>query len=263
MTPSASSHKQQAIAAHSEQAQEFEDSYRSFADDPYRDCFAYSRHRLEATLRRVLPPRGDGLRLLDVGCGTGHHLARLRLQGFEVAGMDGSQAMLERARRNNPGVDLRLGDVEQLPFEDASFDLAVCIEVLRYLPSPEPCLREARRVLRQNGILLVTAAPLFNANGYFFVNRLAGFLPTRSLVQLRQFFVTSGGLRKALEVSGFTEVRVQGVYGGPINWIERIVPAMLPQALKAWEPIDEKLADAPILRELSNMFLAIGRKAAP
>lgn len=263
MSTSASTQKQRAIATHSEQSQEFEDSYRRLADDPYKDCFAYSRHRLDLALQRYLPAPGDGLRLLDIGCGTGHHLAKLREQGFEVAGVDGSATMLEHAQRNNPGVELKLGDVEQLPFEDGRFDLAVCIEVLRYLASPDACLREASRVLRTGGMLLVTAAPLFNANGYFLVNRLATLLPMGSLVNLRQFFTTTGRLRKALERAGFCDVRVQGVYGGPINWVERLMPRRLPAVLRRWEPWDAALCDHPLLRQFSNMFLAFGRKAGP
>lgn len=255
--------KQRAVATHSELAQEFENSYRNCADDPYRDCFAYSRHRLDLALRRYLPVRGDGLRLLDIGCGTGHHLTKLRAQRFEVAGVDGSATMLEHAQRNNPGVELKLGDVEQLPFEDGSFDLDVCIEVLRYLASPDACLREANRVLRNGGILLATAAPLLNANGYFLVNRLATLLPTVSLVRLRQFFITTGRLRKALERAGFCDVRVHGVYMGPINWVERLTPRRLPAVLRRWESLDEVLCDHPLLRQFSNMFLAFGRKAGP
>jgi SAM-dependent methyltransferase len=256
-----SAEKQHAIAIHSEQSQEFQESYRSLAEDPYKNCFAYSRHRLEAALRRFLPSPAQGRRLLDIGCGTGHHLAGLRAQGFEVSGMDGSASMLEHARRNNPEIELKLGDVEQLPFESGGFDVALCVEVLRYLRSPDACLREAHRVLRAGGILVATAAPLFNVNGYFVVNRLVQLLPTRSFVRLRQFFLTSGRLRHALGRAGFADVEIHGVYTGPINWLERLAPRSLPRALKRWERFDERLADRPMLREFSNMFLVRARRA--
>jgi ubiquinone/menaquinone biosynthesis C-methylase UbiE len=252
---SAESQKRQAIETHSLQAQEFAASYAAATADAYRTCFSYSRRRLAAWLDRCLPSPAAGLRLLDVGCGTGHHLAELRARGFSVAGVDGSEPMLEHARRNNPGIELQRADVEALPFPDASFDVVLCVEVLRYLPDPAACLRQLARVLRPGGLCLATATPLLNMNGYWLVNRLATRLPLPGLVRLKQFFSTSWGLRRRLVEVGFKEPAIHGVYLGPINWIERLLPAALPRALRAWEPVDAALADRVLLRELSNMFL--------
>jgi SAM-dependent methyltransferase len=260
MSSDSQARKRAAIETHSQQAEEFAASYAGLEGARYRDCFSYSRHRLRAALERHLPARGDGLRLLDIGCGTGHHMVELRARGFEVAGMDAAAEMLVHARRNNPGADIRAADVEALPFAEAQFDVAISIEVLRYLPSCEPAIREAFRVLKPGGTYLVTAAPLLNVNGYALVNRLAPWLPIPSLVRLRQYFHTSWELRNALARAGFRAVDIHGVYGGPINWIERLAPRLLPWTLRNWEPIDRRLADLPVLRELSNMFLVAARK---
>ena len=258
MTPES---KQRAIDVHSEQAPAFAAAYRRAAGDAYASCFAYSRKRLEAWLDRTLPPRGDGARAIDVGCGTGHHLGLLRGRGFEVSGIDASAPMLARARKEHPDLDLRSADVEALPYPDAHFDLALSVEVLRYLARPEAALREIARVLRPGGLGLVTAAPLLNLNGYFLVNRLAAALPLPGLTRLKQYFVMPRGLARSLAQAGFTNVEVHGVYLGPINWIERLLPRALPRSLRAWEPIDTRLADQPLLRGLSNMLLAVGRRA--
>ncbi len=50
-------------------------------------------------------------------------------------------------------------------------------------------------------------------------------------------------------------VAIHGVYLGPINWVERMVPPALPHLLKWWEPMDARVADLPLLRDLSCMFL--------
>jgi SAM-dependent methyltransferase len=189
-----------------------------------------------------------------VGCGTGHHIARYRAAGYEVSGVDGSEEMLLRARALNPGTRLEVADVESLPFPDASFDAALSIEVLRYLPTLPPALREVARVLRPGGVFVATAAPLLNLNGYWVVNRLAAALPVPGLTRLRQFFVTSGGLRAALADAGFERVEVHGVYIGPVNWVQRLAPRLLPRVLRSWERWDPRVADGP-LRELSNMFV--------
>lgn len=252
--------KQLAIETHSQQAGEFAESYEVMSKDPYETCFTYSRLRLESFLSRYLPQRGDGLSLLDVGCGTGNYLEVLRKRGYSVAGVDGSEEMLERARTNNPDVELKLSDVERLPFESERFDIVICIEVLRYLPNIDATVREMARVLKPGGMALVTAAPIFNLNGYFVINRMATALPMGNLVRLKQFFTTSGRLRRSFEGAGFARPTIHGVYVGPLNWVERLSQSSLPGFLRKWEKIDTKLADKPGLREFANMFLVVARK---
>lgn len=193
--------------------------------------------------------------MLDIGCGTGHYMGWLAQRGYAVAGVDASEQMLAAARENNPGAALQRSDVDRLPFPDASFDLVVCIEVLRYLPAPRNAIAEMARVLKPGGIALVTALPLFNANGYFLVNQVLQVVSLGKLHQLRQFFTTAGRLRRQFAAAGFSRVGVEGVYTGPVNWVERLVRPALPRFLRAWEPLDRRLADAGPLREFANMFL--------
>ena len=242
-----------AVEVHSEQAGKFAARYGE--GDPYSTSFAYSRKRLDQLLDGYLPTTDAGLRLLDVGCGTGHQLAEWRAAGYEVAGVDGSDAMLAEARQNNPGAELHEADVQQLPFADASFDRVTSIEVLRYLPDPSRSIEEMARVLRPGGVCLATAAPVFGLNGYALVNRIALALPIGNLTRLKQFFTTSARLRRQFRDAGFSDVKVQGVYFGPLIWIERLAPRRLARFLKRWEPLDERLADRPVLRDLGNMYL--------
>jgi SAM-dependent methyltransferase len=243
-----------AIATHSEQSALFAERYGRLTADPYASCFAYSRRCLQERIDRILPA-GGGRRLLDVGCGTGHHLAELGGRGFEASGVDGSAEMLDHARRLNPGRDLRVADVEALPFADASFDVVLSVEVLRYLARPERAIAEMARVLRPGGLALVTAAPLFSVNAYPIVNRLALVLPLPRTTRLKQFFATRAGLRRRFAAAGFQDVEVDGVYFGPLNWVERLVPRATPAILRAWEGTDRFLARQHWLVDLSNMLL--------
>jgi ubiquinone/menaquinone biosynthesis C-methylase UbiE len=145
--------------------------------------------------------------------------------------------------------------VQELPFADGSFDLVTSIEVLRYLPDPTRSIAEMARVLRPGGLCLATAAPLLSLNGYALVNRVALALPIGNLTRLKQFFTTSARLRRQFRDAGFSDVRIHGVYLGPLSWIERLAPKHLSRVLTRWEPLDERLADRPVLRELGNMFL--------
>ena len=218
--------------------------------------------RLERALAESLPASGAGLVAVDVGCGTGHHLRGLVARGFAVAGVDGSAEMLAQARREVPDAELHQAGVEALPFAPDSFDLALCIEVLRYLPDPGPCLAEIARVLRPGGVCITTAAPRFSANGYALVNRLALVAPVAGLVRLKQYFTTPSELQDRFEAAGFTDVEIRAVYSGPINWIERLAPRRLPALLHRWEPLDRRLSEQPMLRGVSNMLLVRAARAS-
>lgn len=255
--------KQRAIDVHSDQADLFAARYAGRNEQArFRDCFNYSRAHLDRHLNRYLPAEGNGARLLDVGCGTGPHLVDLRARGYDAAGVDASEEMLAHARSLNPGADLRQADIDALPFPDASFDYVLCVEVLRYLPDPMPCIREMARVLRPGGTALVTASPLLSLNGYPLINRLAAAVPVGRLTRLRQFFTTTGRLRRQFRAAGFEPVDVHGVYLGPLNWIERLARPVLPRVLKMWEPVDRALADRGLLRNHSNMLLVRAVRAA-
>ena len=63
--------------------------------------------------------------------------------------------MLEYARANNPGAEIKRADVEAIPFPDSCFDFVLCIEVLRYLPDSRHCIEEIARVLKPGAPLLM------------------------------------------------------------------------------------------------------------
>lgn len=247
--------KKEAIQTQSDRADQFANSYEVLQAEAYEDCFKYSRHRLHKLLEEYLPQNGTGLRLLDAGCGTGHHIADLRRRGFEVAGVDASKEMLDHARLNNPDSVILEADVDEIPLPDASFDIILSIEVLRHLPRSAKAISEMSRLLKPGGYCLVTATPLLNLNAYAVINKIAHSVKIGDLAQHKQSFHTSARLRKEFSDAGFSSVDVRGVYIGPVNWVGRIFPKGLSAALKKWESFDESLADKAVLRELSNMFL--------
>jgi SAM-dependent methyltransferase len=94
-----------------------------------------------------------GRRALDIGCGPGALTAELvcRLGVDAVAAVDPSGPFLADCRARNPGVDVREGRAEALPFDDASFDLALAQLVLHFVADPDQAVREMARVLRPGG----------------------------------------------------------------------------------------------------------------
>jgi SAM-dependent methyltransferase len=94
----------------------------------------------------------------DLGCGTGQTTAALAPFVSRVIAVDESSAMLGAARKRldaTRNVELRSGDLEDLPIEDASLDAAVLSLVLHFVVDPPKVLTEAARVLRPGGRLLI------------------------------------------------------------------------------------------------------------
>ena len=96
-----------------------------------------------------------GQRVVDVGCGTGALTTVLadRVGSEQVAGVDPSEPFVDECRARVPGADVRVGAAESLPFEDASFDRALCQLVLHFVDDPAASAREMARVTRDGGLV--------------------------------------------------------------------------------------------------------------
>jgi SAM-dependent methyltransferase len=98
---------------------------------------------------------GDGTRLLDVGCGTGLLLALAASRGAIVSGLDIAPGMLGVAASRVPSADLRLHDLQELPFADASFDAVTAVNAFQFAASPPTAIASAARVLTADGRLSI------------------------------------------------------------------------------------------------------------
>jgi arsenite methyltransferase len=123
----------------------------------YRIGDAVRRRRLVRAALGATP----GERILDVGCGPGFYCAELAEEvgsGGAIMGLDASPQMLALAAtrcEEHGNVAFATADATSLPVEDRSFDGAVCVQVLEYLPDVAAGLRELYRALRPGGRLVV------------------------------------------------------------------------------------------------------------
>ncbi|HPN81599.1 MAG TPA: class I SAM-dependent methyltransferase [bacterium] len=105
-----------------------------------------------------LLPNKPYVRILDLGCGTAiaYEIVRNKFPQTEYIGVDLSERMIDAGKRKYPGVDLRVMDCENLEFSDGSFDVIIARSILHHVPNPERSLREIKRVLVGDGVVVIS-----------------------------------------------------------------------------------------------------------
>lgn len=126
-----------------------------------------NRIRWVNTIMRYAP-KGDRLKILDIGCGPGFFSILMAQCGHEVTGVDYSDEMVAHARQNaatmRQNITFRRMDAQNLEFENESFDLVISRNVMWCLEKPEKAYKEWLRVLRKGGKIV-------NFDGNFYLDR--------------------------------------------------------------------------------------------
>jgi len=204
-----------------------------------------------------------GAKVLDVGCGNGNNSRQMASLGFDVLGIDVSAKTIDTARRLNTYKNLRFENIpaEELDIID-KFDAIICSEVIEHLHVPQPVVRTLAKLLKPDGVLLVTVP-----NGYgpreFFMTRpmqaamknkftwslvagakkLLGYKGTTIQSEAEDLthvqFFTKASLKKLIESEGF-ELQAFGV----TDFVESVLPySMLANRIQALQRFDNWIAD--------------------
>jgi ubiquinone/menaquinone biosynthesis C-methylase UbiE len=128
----------------------YEGVARSWAAGPSR---VYDR--LADEIVSAYPEPIDGQHVLDIGAGTGAVSRAVARRGGGTTGVDAADDMVAHMRAQ--GLDAVAGDVQSLPFDDGVFDGAIAAFVLSHVEDPVRALREAGRVVRIGGVVMVAA----------------------------------------------------------------------------------------------------------
>ena len=186
-----------------------------------------------ARIRAELAALPTGSRILDVGGGTGVHAAWLAERGHEVTLIDPVPEQVEIAARLGT-VDARVGDARDLPQDDDSVDVVLLFGPLYHLATRDEritALREARRVLRPGGLMLVAAISRLSSFTDSALDHGGGATAREDLEVLRSgawtnpgagfpggHFHTARELREELAAAGFPDARVTGLDMPSIAW---------------------------------------------
>lgn len=135
-------------------------------------------------------------RLLDIGCGNGGFLKLAQKAGWSVHGIDFDPIAVAEARKG--GLDIYLGNIEQLAEQEGTYDWITCSHVLEHVHDPQKLLRYMYRLLRPGGTLWLQT-PNIESIGYrAYGTSWIGIDPPRHLT-----LMNIGTLRRTLECSGF------------------------------------------------------------
>jgi SAM-dependent methyltransferase len=159
---------------------------------------------VESRINPIFYEIPDGSKVLDVGCNSGEFLNLLKTKKrCDVTGADISEEMVAAA--NAKGILAVRCDADKLPFPDASFDVVTLMEVLEHFHEPVPYLKEIRRVLRPDGILL-GSCPHANLERYIWDDE-----------RLHHQYYTELGIKADME-QAFDEVYLRILNGTEFNF---------------------------------------------
>ncbi len=138
----------------------------------------------------------------DLGCGTGQLAEELAPYVAKVIGVDNSPAMLKTAKKRTgdlPNVDLRIGELQSVPIADDACDAAMLLLALTYVADPPAVLKEAARILKPGGRLIVVDLLPHDRDDF------------RRQMDQQSMGIELASMEEMLATAGFLEARVRSL----------------------------------------------------
>ena len=142
---------------------------------------------------------------MDVGCGTGYFSDLAHKQGVDVTGIDASEEFIKQAKKRNTEIKFSSGEMEELPFEDNTFNFVCGFNSYQYAANIKNALSEAKRVLKDKGKLVVMIwGNKEDCEGLTYLKAIGSLLPPPPPGAAGPFALSENQLlEKTLEEVGF------------------------------------------------------------
>jgi SAM-dependent methyltransferase len=148
-------------------------------------------------------PHHSGGKILDIGCGDGKGLLKLKEDGWETFGVEISPLASEHAR-NNLGLNIFTGTVEDAQYEDEFFDIIILNHVLEHLSYPKTTLTEINRILKHEGELIISIPNVNSFEARHFKKYWSAWELPRHL-----YHFTPSTIRLLLDKTGFEVINIE------------------------------------------------------
>jgi len=216
--------------------------------------------------------RGERSRGLDAGCSYGVYSIMLAEAGYDVIGIDIDRKEIDWARRwarereLENKITFQLGDLHKLSFRDGTFDLVVCSEVLEHLDDSQLGASELFRILRPNGMAIISMpniACLFGMMQWAYrktgLRSLLG-KPPLNLHQIQHSRYWFGNIIQLLKASGFAIEKTCSTSHVPYLWtIDEFLGTVTRMPAIA-SKVDTTIARLPVVKYLGFNFIITARK---
>jgi ubiquinone/menaquinone biosynthesis C-methylase UbiE len=163
-------------------------------------------------------------KLLDIGCGNCRNIIPFAKKGFNCTGIDFSEEMVEFARvllqKNQAKAKLLVANAEKLPFKDKTYNYVLNIAVIHTLKNRNSAIRETYRVLRNEGIALITVWNKWQKRFIFgSKEQIIPWKTKNKTINRYYYFYNYFELRRELINAGFKIVYGKGIFGKNIVFV--------------------------------------------
>lgn len=196
-----------------------------------------------------------GARVADLGCGSGVFSDLLQRAGYECVGLDISPKLIAIGRSKYPAVEFVEGDVEHLPFPDASLDGVLLSGLVHHLPDPSRCAAEVFRVLRPHGRFVAFDPNRMNPFMWLYRDRSSPFYSSVGVTENERPVLareTAAVFRRAgftVDTDYLSNLRYRYVASATVRWL-----------LPVYNAIDGIVFSLPFTKPLRSFVLTFGEK---